>query len=307
MKAAAARETTTVEAAAFAVETAGDLTAIGAATVVVASSVIAIAEAAIVAEGIESPAEGAVEGVRAYEGVSIVPWVPIPAGAVASGGIVPGEVGVGFRQVFGAQAAPVVELILVRVLIEVLRLHPGAVVEGKLMALFDRDPLIGSYLSGRLSFKHRSDIVVGVEFVQTGLEELGRDARFDDLDVVLGMDLIDLDGCTALFELELGKGEIGRDHFDSAVVVETQVDARRQKDFCFSVLGREHLTGVERNRSDRLLSDGLSGDERGALNVVDCPWMGWVCAKRRRAQSHQGDDYELFRPGNHFSINLSVI
>ena len=284
-----------------AMESAGGLTvtdvtvAVGAATVVVASSVVAaVADASVVAEGIESPAEGAIEGIWPNKGVAVDPWVPVPAGGIASGGIVSGQVGIGFGQVFGSQAAPVVKLVLARTLIEVLRPGSRAFVEGELMALIDCCPLARSDQSSSLALVDLSDVIVGVEFVETSLEKLGRDACFDDLHIILGMDLIDLNCCPSLFEFNLGVGEIGRDHFDGAVVVETQVDSRREKDFCVALSGGEHLAGFERDCSDRVLSHGLSSDKRGALNVVDCSWTGWVRAEGRRGQSRQGEDKKRF-------------
>ena len=73
------------------------------AAVVVGASIVATAVVAAivakVAEGIEAPSKRAIERVRTYEGVSVEPRVPIPAGRVSGVGVVPREVGVGFRQV----------------------------------------------------------------------------------------------------------------------------------------------------------------------------------------------------------------
>ena len=179
------------------------------------------------------------------------------------------------------------ELAFVRGLVEVLRLLARAFVERKLVVALDDDPPVVGLAGRGLSAEDKGGVVVGIEFVETGLQELGRDPSFDDLDIVLRMDFIDLDGGPAFLECELGKGKVGRDHPDAAVVVEPEINARRKKYLGLTLLGGEYLAGVERDGPDGFLSDGLSGEKSGALDVVDGPWAGWVCAESRRAQSRQ--------------------
>src|ERR1700739_3608818 len=116
--------------------------------VVVRASIVATAVvAAKVAKGIEVPSKRAIEPVRTDEGVSVKPRVPIPAGRVPST-VVAGELAIGFGEVFGAQAAPVIELVLGAVLVLVLHLLWQVIVESKLVVAFDADPLVGFARSG---------------------------------------------------------------------------------------------------------------------------------------------------------------
>ena len=108
------------------------------------------------------------------------------------------------------------------------------------MAAFDLDGLdvaleIRAGIDRGLAIEDADDGVVGIESVETVLEQLSLSVLEVDEDGVLFVDLIDFDVGAASLELDFGMGQIGRDHLHRGVATEPKKDAGSKENFGFTV------------------------------------------------------------------------
>src|SRR3984885_12934875 len=175
-----------------------------------ASIEAATVEPTVVPAGIESPAKGAPERACTDKGVGPQVRVPIPAGHEGGcSGIFTGDWGVGLSQILRAQTAPVIELVLGRVRIELLRLLSVTRSNGQIVVGFEDDPMVIGLMHSGFALAHHRVIGIGVELIQAGLEQLCRYSTIDDLNVVLRIELIHFDGGSPALEFDCGVAQIG--------------------------------------------------------------------------------------------------
>src|SRR5580658_887581 len=78
--------------------------------------------------------------------------------------------------------------------------------------------------------------LVGVEFIEAGLEQLRGDAAVENLKRVLRVELVDFQSYAPVIDFNLRWSNVGGYHFDGAVVVEAEKNAWRKQDFRLACL-----------------------------------------------------------------------
>src|SRR5580658_2746529 len=121
----------------------------------------------------------------------------------------------------------------------------------------------------------------------------------DNLDIVLGMNVIHLHhGATAL-EIDGGVSKTGGHHPDRAVVIEPEKYSWGKQHLGSPFPGGQLLSGFEGCVAHRFGREEFPSEFRPPFNIVNCSWTGWVRAERRRAQSRQGKQQNHSQPGHH--------
>lgn len=172
------------------------------------------------------------------------------------------------------------------------------------MTAFDLDGLdvgleVLAGVDGGFAVEDLDGRVVGVEAIETMLEQLRLAVGEVDEDGILFVDLVDFDAGAAAFEPDLGVGQIGRDHLHGAVVPEAQKDAGGQQNFCFAVGRGDDLTGLHLGAAYGTAGE-LAAFYRGlSFYVIKSAWAGWVhvlpiLSEDGRAQSRQRENQERF-------------
>ena len=124
-----------------------------------------------------------------------------------------------------------------------------------------------------LALEDANLILIGREIVNAGLHQAGGRIVFEHLDVVLLEELVNFDLGAALYDGNLGISEVGRDHLDGAIVIQTQEHAGREQNFS-SAIGRrgDGLSGFEIGRPHGLGSDRLILNGGLTLNEIQGSW-----------------------------------
>ncbi len=189
------------------------------------------------AEGVKAPSKRAREWSEAHVGIVKCPRIPVPAGTGVRTGVISCHLIVGFGHVFGAQTAPVVQVVLGIVFVEAGRLFIRQrlpIGQCQFVVFFDLPPLVVTNLDVRFTFEDHGFRLAGVEFVIPALVETRRYAAIDHLKIVLVVDLVDFDSSSALVEFHLRERQVGRNHFRCTRTIEAQKDARRKQNFGFA-------------------------------------------------------------------------
>jgi hypothetical protein len=242
------------------------------------------ATAVEVVRRVEAVAEGIPEEtVTGEPGVAVRTTCPVPAGIeVSCPRVLLCETDVGFAEILGAEAAPLVEVIggLSLVFVEALRFGRFAS-ERQLMTTldvngFDVGLKVGSGIDVGFAVEDTDGGAACVEGVEAVLEKLGLTVFQVDEDDVLLIELVDFDVGVALFKPDFGFRQIGGDHLNGAVVAETENDSRSEKNFGFSVRGGQILSSLEFGVAHRVGSDGTAFYRGLSFDVIESPWAGWV-------------------------------
>ena len=206
---------------------------------------------------IESPTKRTVEdSVARNERVRAKPRIPIPARAVPSkpvasaSNVTRPKVYVGFREICGAQAAPVIQIArFISLLVEALRLR-GLLVQSQLVAALHRH-LSAVIVYDRFAVENAHLIVGRIKIVIPVFHEFGRNAVCINAYIILFMNLGDFDTRFAFLHPNFGVGKAGRNHLHRAVASHPQENAGREQHFCFSVFSCDRLARLQNGLTNR--------------------------------------------------------
>src|SRR5580698_50675 len=193
--------------------------------------VVAAPIAAVPSPGRVKPeAERAPVGAQPDERVIPHVRIPIPSWIEAGfSGIFAGDLVIGFGQIFRAQAAPVIELVLGIAGVEAGGLYRSVDGQCHLVMVLDHPGHAIAFPDHRFAFEDQRGGLVGVELVEAGFDHFSNTATTENLKRILRVEFVDFESSAAAIDFNLRWRDVRRNHLDSAVIVDAQKHARRQQ------------------------------------------------------------------------------